>query len=151
MSLNIEFRATSKLDSRYVRYLGDIENSSSLSYMGNIGKVLESSFLFTYFGIVVDDKHNCIINVTQDQIQKLENVLKKELSSYDRSMFHESPDNHKLLFNNSLCKYNHNSRFLEYNCDYWECMRLLYRCVKDINKGICFDWNKDILEIIFSW
>ena len=149
--MNIDFRATSKLDSRYVRYLGDIENSSFLSYMGNIGKVLESSFLFTYFGIVVDDKHNCIINVTQDQIQKLENVLKKELSSYDRSMFHESPDNHKLLFNNSLCKYNHNSRFLEYNCDYWECMRLLYRCVKDINKGICFDWNKDILEIIFSW
>jgi hypothetical protein len=75
MPLNIEFRATSKLDSRYIRYLGDIENSSSLSYMGNIGKVLESSFLFTYFGIVVDDKHNCIINVTQDQIQKLENVL----------------------------------------------------------------------------
>lgn len=147
----IEFKATSKLDSRYVRYLGDIENSSSLSYMGNIGKVLESSFLFTYFGIVVDDKHNCIINVTQDQTQKLENVLKKELSSYDRYMFHESPDNHKLLFNNSLCKYDHNSRFLEYNCDYWECMRLLYTLVKDINKGICFDWNKDILEIIFSW
>ncbi len=149
--MNIDFRATSKLDSRYVRYLGDIESSSFLSYMGNIGKVLESSFLFTYFGIVVDDKHNCIINVTQEQIQKLENVLKKELSSYDRSMFHESPDNHKLLFNNSLCKYNHNSRFLEYNCDYWECMRLLYRCVKDINKGVCFDWNKDTLEIIFSW
>ena len=149
--MNIDFRATSKLDTRYVRYLGDIESSSFLSYMGNIGKILESSFLFTYFGIVVDDRHNCIINVTQDQIQKLENVLKKELSSYDRSMFHESPDNHKLLFNNSLCKYNHNSRFLEYNCDYWECMRLLYRCVKDINKGICFDWNKDILEIIFSW
>lgn len=149
--MNIDFRATSKLDSRYVRYLGDIESSSFLSYMGNIGKVLESSFLFTYFGIVVDDKHNCIINVTQDQIQKLENVLKKELSSYDRSMFHESPDNQKLLFNNSLCKYNHNSRFLEYNCDYWECMRLLYRCVKDINKGVCFDWNKDTLEIIFSW
>lgn len=147
----IEFRATSKLDPRYVRYLGDIENSSFLSYMGNVGKVLESSFLLTYFGIVVDDRHNCIINVTQDQIQKLENVLKKELSSYDRSMFHNSPNNNKLCFNNSLCKYNHNSRFLEYNCNYWECMRLLYKCVKDINKGVCFDWNKDILEIVFSW
>ena len=75
----------------------------------------------------------------------------KELSSYDRSMFHNSPDNPKLHFNNSLCKYNHNSRFIEYNCDYWECMRLLYRLVKDINKGVCFDWNKDTLEIIFSW
>lgn len=149
--LEIEFRATSKLDSRYVRYLGNIEDSSSLCYMGNIGKVLESSFLFTYFGIVVDDRHNCIINVTQDQIQKLENVLKKELSSYDLSMFHNSPDNPKLHFNNSLCKYNYNYMFLEYNCDYWECLRLLYRCVKDINKCVSFDWNKDTLEIIFSW
>ena len=149
--MNINFRATSKLDARYVRYLGDIESSSFLSYMRNIGKVLESSFLFTYFGIVVDDRHNCIINVTQEQIQQLENVLKKELSSYDRSMFHNSPDNTKLHFNKSLCKYNHNSRFLEYNCTYWECVQLLYRFVKDINKGVCLDWNKDTLEIIFSW
>lgn len=147
----IEFRATSKLDSRYIRYLGDIERSSFLSYMGNIGEILESSFLFTYFGIVVDDRHNCIINVTQKQIQNLEKVLKKELSSYDRSMFHETPDNIKLHFNKSLCKYNHNSRFLEYNCNYWECMRLIHRCIKDLNKGVCFDWKKDKLEIIFSW
>lgn len=147
----IEFRATSKLDSRYIRYLGDIESSSSLCYMGNIGKVLESSFLFTYFGIIVDDRHNCIVSVTQEQIKNLEKILKKELSSYNRSMFHESPDNSKLCFNNSLCKYNHNSRFLEYNCNYWECMRLIHRFIKDLNKGVCFDWKKDKLEIIFSW
>ena len=96
---------------------------SGVTFMSVPGGVYSGQF--TYFGIVVDDRHNCIINVTQEQIQKLKNVLKKELSSYDRSMFHESPDNHKLLFNNSLCKYDHNSRFLEYNCDYWECMRLL--------------------------
>ena len=46
--MNIDFRATSKLDARYVRYLGDIKSSSFLSYMGNIGKILESSFFYIF-------------------------------------------------------------------------------------------------------
>lgn len=149
--INIEFRATSKLDSRYVRFLGKIEKSNCLGCDKYIGVIGESSLLFTYFDVVVDDRHSCIISVTQEQIQELEDILKKELSSYDQSMFHNSPNNPKLYFNNSLCKYGYNYRFLEYNCRYWECMRLLYRCIKDINEGVSFDWNKDTLEIIFSW
>ena len=147
----IEFRATSKLDSRYARYLGDIENSPFLRYMKNIGKVIESSFLFTYFDVVIDDSHECIINVTQEQIKNLDKCLEKEINKRDRSAFHNIPDEPKFRFSNSLCYYNHNSRFLEYGCNYWECLRLLYKLTKDINKGVVFDWNKDTLEIIFSW
>ena len=147
MPLNIKLRATSKLDSRYVRFLGEV-NYLGLKYVGEIS---ESSFLFTYFGVVVDDRHSCTISVTHEQIKNLEDVLEKELISYDTHMFHNSPNNAKLRFNNSLCKYNHNSRFLEYNSRYWECVRLLHRCIKDINDGMNFDWNKDTLEIIFSW
>ena len=147
----IEFRATSKLDSRYVRYLGDIENSPFLRYIKNIGRVLESSFLFTYFDVVIDDSHECIINVTQEQIKNLEKCLEKEINEYDQYPCHNILINPKFRFSNSLCYYNHNSRFLRYGCDYWECLRLLHGLTKDINEGVNFDWNKDILEIIFSW
>ena len=149
--LKIEFRATSKLDSRYVRYLGEVEKSNYFPCAKYIGEIAESRFLFTYFGIIDDDRHTCTVNVTQDESQELESVLGKELSRYDRSMFHETPDNPRLRFNNSLYKYDRNFRFLEYNYKYKECMRLLHRCVEDINKGVRFDWNKDTLEIIFSW
>lgn len=119
--------------------------------MKNIGKVIESSFLFTYFDIIIDDSRECIINVTQEQIKNLEKCLEKEINKRDRSAFHNTPDDPKLRFSNSLCYYNHNSRFLEYSCNYWECLRLLYKLTKDINEGVGFDWNKDTLEIIFSW
>lgn len=129
MGLDIVFNARSKLDSRYKEEVG---------YFGKV------NFLLTYFDI--DDDHNCdSIEISHDKLHSFVNDLHKELI-YHNINNTTIPVNQK--FETKKVFFGGNT---EYNNSYWESLRSVYNWAKDLDTSSKFNWDKDNLEMFFSW
>lgn len=129
MGLDIVFNARSKSDPRYRE---------------EVGYFRKVNFILTYFDI--DDDNNCnSIEITHDRLHSFVNDLHKELIKH-RIKNTVEPVNQKLktkrvFFGGST----------EYNNMYWNDMESVYNWAKDLDVSSEFDWNRDNLEMFFSW
>ena len=129
MGLDIVFNARSKSDPRYRE---------------EVGYFRKVNFILTYFDI--DDDNNCnSIEIPHDRLHSFVNDLHKELIKH-RIKNTVEPVNQKLktkrvFFGGST----------EYNNMYWKDMESVYNWAKDLDVNPEFDWNRDDLEMFFSW
>ncbi len=129
MGLDIVFKAVSKLDSRYRE---------------EVGYFRKVNFILTYFDI--DDDNNCnTIGISHDRLHSFVNDLHKELIKHRIENLVE-PVNQKLKTKRVFFGGN-----TKYDDSYWEDVRSVYNCMKELDEGKHIDWNKDNLEMFFSW
>lgn len=132
MALDITFYAKSNLDPRYIR---------------EIGYFYKVKFLLTYFNIN-DKECSRTIDVTHDQLHTFVEDLKKEIENFNNSNYYYTPDNIKFLIKKP------NSSEYCYSCydySYWEDLKNVYNCVKEIDEGKHIDWYKDGLQMTVSY
>ena len=129
MGLDIVFHAQSKLDSRYREEVG---------YFSKV------NFLLTYFD--VGDDHACdSITIPRSRLYELVSDLCKELERHSIYKTTE-PDNPKLktkkvFFGGSV----------EYDDSYWHELQYVYDWAKELAEDPSFDWERDSLEMFFSY
>lgn len=129
MGLDIVFHAQSKLDSRYRKEVG---------YFSKV------NFLLTYFD--VGDDHSCdIVAIPRNRLYELVSDLCRELERHSTYKTTE-PDNPKLktkkvFFGGSV----------EYDDSYWHELQYVYDWAKELSEDPSFDWERDNLEMFFSY
>ena len=129
MGLDIVFNARSRPDPRYRE---------------EVGYFRKVNFILTYFDI--DDDNNCdIIEISHDKLHSFVNDLHKELIKH-RIENSVEPVNQKLKTKRVFFGGN-----TKYDDSYWEDVRRVYDCIKEIDTGNAIDWDRDELEMFVSW
>lgn len=136
MGLDIYFYKRSKLDPRYKE---------------EVGYFRKFNCILTYFGIGENDNCSFIV-IPKEKFEQFRDDLKKELGSHKG--VHIPTE-----WNDHTCIEPNNSNFktkpvffggsLEYDSDYWNNIRSLYRFSINVIKEV--DWDKDNLEIYCWW